>query len=275
MKPVLSRKFDESKHIAGNGYPYWRARELMPRLGYEEWRKFRGAIERAIAACESSGFDASHQFVGSANMMKVGKGGNRKVEDLFLTRYACYLVAMNGDPRKPEIAEAQTYFAVQTKRQEHADQLVEARKRLDQRERIREANVHLADAAKAAGVHKYGLFQDAGYRGLYGMGVRQIKKRKGISSKDQILDRAGRVELAANEFRITQTEEAIHNKQIRGEGAAIDEHHRAGREVRQAMQRIGKTMPEDLPAEPHIRDIKKQLKASKKKLLPEINPDSN
>jgi DNA-damage-inducible protein D len=196
-------------------------------------------------------------------MVTVGSGALREREDCYLTRYACYLVAMNGNSQKPEIASAQTYFAVQTRRQELADLSLNDEKRMELRDRVTEAVKHLNSAAKSAGVINYGFFHDAGYRGLYGMGLQQIKLQKRISQKEHLFDRAGREELAANEFRLTQTEGRLKREQIRsGEKAQII-HHEVGNEVRQAIKKIGGTLPEKLPAEPSIKILSKQKKAKR------------
>jgi DNA-damage-inducible protein D len=190
--------------------------------------------------------------------MTGGKGAQIEREDCYLSRYACYLLAMNGDSSKPEIGTAQTYFAVQTRRQEQFDQLTDEEKRLELRERVRVANTCLGEAAKEAGVQNYARFHDAGYRGLYGIGVAEIKDKKGIPHDEQLLDRAGRAELAANEFRITQTEQKITRERIRGEDEATMTHHAVGKEVRATIEKIGGTMPEDLPAEVPIKKLLKK-----------------
>ena len=217
MGNVLN-KLENVKRLTSNGVQFWRARELQEILGYQRWDKFMDVIERAIASCESAGTDSQNHFSQTGSMVRIGSGAERKVPDYFLTRYACYLIAMNGDPNKPEIGFAQTYFAVQTRRQEVRDQLTGQEMRLEIRERVRSANKALNSAAKESGVTKYPFFHDAGYKGLYGgFGNRDIKRRKGIPDQEELLDRAGRAELAANEFRITQTEEKLRHERIRGQ----------------------------------------------------------
>lgn len=246
------------QQLAPNGQPYWDARKLMEVLNYKDWRDFNDVIQRAIQACEMSGNLNADHFVPFPEMVDLGSGARRTRENWKLSKYACYLVAMNGDPAKPEIATAQTYFTVQTARQERQDSLTEEERRLLLRTRVRDANRKLSGAAKDAGVRstKFGIFHDAGYKGLYdGRGVKEIKKKKGISDKEDLLDCIGRAELAANEFRITQAEEQLRINAIQGEQKAIDTHHAVGKKVRQAIKDIGGTMPENLPAAPSIKRL--------------------
>lgn len=248
------------------GQPYWMARDIMGVLDYRDWRDFRDVIERAKVSCENAGNFIAHHFVPMPEMIEIGKGGMRERENLVLSKYACYLIAMNGDTAKSEIATAQAYFVEQTYRQENQEKLTEDARRVLLRERVKDANRKLGGVAKDAGVRSsmFGVFQDAGYKGLYGgIGVRDIKSRKGIGEKEDLLDCIGRAELAANEFRITQTEEKIRIEGIRGEQKAIDTHRAVGQKVRKAIEDIGGTMPEQLPAEPSI----KKLAAKKAKAL--------
>ncbi len=207
-------------------------------------------------------------------MVGIGSGAKRERENLILSKYACYLVAMNGDSSKPEIATAQTYFAEQTYRQEQQDKLTEEERRLLLRDRVKDANRKLSGAAKEAGVRStmFGIFQTAGYEGLYDGNLKKIKQQKGIGEKEDLLDCIGRAELAANEFRITQTEEKLRIDGIKGEGLAINTHFKVGRKVRKAIQDIGGTMPEKLPAEPSI----KKLALSKARKLKKLKaPDES
>lgn len=262
---------EKVRKTAPNGQDCWSARELMPILGYETWRRFVEAVERARQACAESGNSVQHHFVESDKMVDTGSGAMRQIADIVLSRYACYLVAMNGDPSKPEIATAQAYFAVQTRLQEIQQELPDIERRKLLRERVIQANKGLSSAAKEAGVRStmFGIFHDAGYKGLYGgHGLASIKKMKGLDEKDDLLDCSGRVELAANEFRITQAEERIRNQRIRGESNAIQAHQKAGVEVREAIKRIGGTMPENLPAEESL----KRLTTNRKKTLPPTGP---
>lgn len=240
------------------GTPYWLAREIMGVLEYKDWRDFLEVIQRAKASCENAGNFVANHFVLVPEMVEIGSGAMRERDNFALSKYACYLIAMNGDTVKPEIATAQAYFVEQTYRQESQDQLSDAERRLLLRERVTDANRKLGGAAKAAGVRSkmFGIFQDAGYKGLYGeIGVKAIKKKKGITEKDDFLDCIGRTELAANEFRITQTEEKLRIEGIKGEQRAIDTHHAVGKKVRKAIEDIGGTMPEKLPAEPSIKKL--------------------
>lgn len=252
-------QLEAQKKISPKGIEYWMARSIQPILGYAAWDKFTNVIRKAMLACEGTGTEARNHFSQTANMVEIGSGAKRAEQDFFLSRYGCYLVAMNGDSSKPEVAAAQTYFAVQTRRQEITDSedrlLADVDKRIALRQRLTEATKHLNSAAKQAGVQEYALFAHAGYVGLYGMGLKEIKARKRIPENEQLFDCAGRAELAMNEFRATQTEQAIHRKGIRGESAAKDEHKRVGREVRQTIKRLGGTMPEDLPAEPSLKKL--------------------
>lgn len=245
--------------------PYWMAREIMAILNYREWRDFGEVMERAQASCENAGNFIAHHFVLMPEKVEIGSGAMRERENFALSKYACYLVAMNGDTSKPEIATAQAYFVEQTYRQEAQEKLSEEERRLLLRDRVKDANRKLGGAAQEAGVRSkmFGIFQDAGYRGLYGeLGYREIKAKKGIGKNDNLLDCIGRVELAANEFRITQTEEKLRLGAIKGEQRAIDTHHMVGKKVRQAIADIGGTMPEKLPAAPSIKKL-----SSKKRTL--------
>lgn len=250
-----------------NDKPYWMARDIMGVLDYKDWRDFREVVERAKMSCQNAGNFIAHHFVPMPEMIEIGKGGMRERENFALSKYACYLIAMNGDTAKPEIATAQAYFVEQTYRQENQERLTEDERRLLLRERVKDANRKLGGVAKTAGVRSsmFGVFQDAGYKGLYGgIGARDIKKHKGIGEKEDLLDCIGRAELAANEFRITQTEEKIRIEGIKGEQKAIDTHHAVGKKVRKAIEDIGGTMPEHLPAEPSIKKLAaKRAKALK------------
>ncbi len=258
-----AKDFESIKKINEHGIEYWEARELVPLLGYVEWRKFEGVIQRAKDACKASNQKVPDHFVGAAKMVKLGSGSIRKIENYKLSRYACYLIAQNGDPRKKEIATAQTYFAVQTRKQEIFEQLGEANKRIFIRGEVKKHNKKLFDTAKQAGVNNFGKFNNFGYLGLYGLDAEQIKKRKQIG-KDDILDRAGATELAANLFRITQTDEKIIKENIKGEGRANITHFHVGKEVRETIKRVNGTMPEDLLSEVHIKKIVKIKKLGEK-----------
>ena len=200
--------FEELKKINKFGAEYWSARELQPLFGYDQWRRFEQAIKRAITSCKQSRNSPANHFAGAGKMVDLGSGSIRKVSDFHLSRFACYLIAQNGDSRKPEIANAQKYFAIQTRRQELSDQVVKDIERLEMRKQAAEEFKALSGAAKNAGVQNrmFGVFHDAGYKGLYGgLTNTAIKKRKGIPEKEQLMDRMDATELAANQFRMTQT----------------------------------------------------------------------
>ncbi|MCX5815686.1 MAG: DNA damage-inducible protein D [Proteobacteria bacterium] len=252
---IIINQLEASKKTTKNGGEYWMARDIQPILGYDRWENFKSVIDKAKLACESSGFDQTDHFRETKKMVSIGSGAMRERHDYFLTRYACYLVAMNGETSKTEVGIAQTYFAVQTRKQEKQDQLTSIGRRIELRERIKNANKKLGEAAKNAGVQKYPIFHAAGYRGLYDMGLADIKKKKGLPPDEDILDRMGRTELAANEFRITQTEDKLVRDGVFGEQKAIDTHRKVGQEVRNTIKKLGGTMPENLPAEPSIKKI--------------------
>lgn len=260
------RQFDE------NGEEFWLARDLAPLLDYPQWRNFLPVLDKAREACRNSGQRVEDHFADIRKMVEIGSGARREVEDVRLSRYACYLVVQNGDPSKPVIANGQTYFATQTRRQELADeqkfaQLTEDEKRLAIRNELATHNKHLAAAAKDAGVETtldFAIFQDHGYKGLYGgLGNKEIHARKGLKKSQKILDHMGSTELAANLFRATQTEEKLRRDNVRGKNQANQTHYEVGRKVRQTIQELGGTMPENL----HKPDASiQQLESAKKKL---------
>lgn len=253
------KDFENIKKVDGNGIEYWEARELLPLLGYENWQKAEDVIVRAARACINSGQAVDNHFNQTVKMVQIGSNTVRKVRDYKLDRYACYLTAQNGDSSKPEIALAQTYFALQTRKQEVFEQLPDIAKRLFIRGEVSDHNKKLFRTAKAAGVSKFGLFNDAGYQGLYGMPLSGVEQKKGIK-KGELLDRAGSTELAANLFRITQTDEKIRKDNIKGDRAASNTHFMVGGKVRQTIKEIGGETPENLPVEKHIKEVRKELK---------------
>ena len=253
------KDFESIKKLDENGIEYWEARELLPILGYEKWQNAEEVVGRAARACINSGQDVDNHFTKLSKMVKIGSNTVREVVNYKLDRYACYLIAQNGDPKKQEIAMAQTYFAIQTRRQEIFEQLPDTSKRLFIRNQVSDYNKKLFKTAKNAGVSKFGLFNDAGYQGLYGASLSDIEKKKGIK-KGELLDRSGSTELAANLFRITQTDEKIKKDKIQGDRAASQTHFMVGGKVRQTIKEIGGTTPEQLPPEKHIKEIKKELK---------------
>lgn len=256
------KDFESIKKIDKNGVEYWEARELLPILGYENWQKAEEVIARAARACINSGQNVDNHFNRTVKMVEIGSNTVREVRNYKLDRYACYLIAQNGDPKKLEIALAQTYFAIQTRKQEVFEQLSDAEKRIFIRGEVSDSNKKLFKTARRAGVTKFGLFNDAGYKGLYGMPLSNIERKKGIK-KGELLDKAGPTELAANLFRITQTDEKIKKDVIFGGEAAARTHFMVGGKVRQTIKDIGGVLPEQLPPEKHIKEIKKEVKKIK------------
>jgi DNA-damage-inducible protein D len=246
--------FEDIKRIRPDGSEYWAARELAPVLDYAKWENFYKVIKRAMIACENSGRSTSECFPEVRKTSPMPNGGVKDILDYELSRYACYLIVQNGDPRKEVIALGQTYFAIQTYRQEVADrfnQLDEDSRRLVVRGDIKQWNQLLAETARNAGVitaEEFAIFQNAGYMGLYGgMTVDDIHRRKGLAIGQKILDYMGSTELIANLFRISQTEEKLRKDQVSTSDAATAVHYAVGNEVREAIRKIDGTMPEDLP----------------------------
>jgi DNA-damage-inducible protein D len=269
----IVESLDKVKKTTQSGAEYWQARDLVGVLAYSDWTNFRDVIRRAKESSENAGAFSNNHFREFTDMVDIGSGAKRNIENWYLSRYACYLIAMNADATKPEVATAQTYFATQTLIQESRFALSDEERRLLLRDRVKDANKKLGGAAKSAGVRSqmFGVFQDAGYKGLYGgHGVKDIKQLKGIPPKEDLLDCIGRVELAANEFRITQTEEKLRIDGVKGEQKAIQTHQAVGKKVRQAIKDIGGTMPEKLPPEPSI----KKLVADRKKGLASTSENS-
>ncbi len=264
--------FEGARQVDEDGNEYWFARDLAPLLDYQQWRNFMLVIDKARQACEKSGRAVADHFADISKMVDIGSGAQREVADVRLSRYACYLIVQNGDPTKPVIANGQTYFALQTRRQEPNDdekfaRLSEDEKRLAIRNELAEHNKQLAAAAKDAGVDTpldYAIFQDHGYKGLYGgMGAKDIHARKGLKKSQKILDHMGSTELAANLFRATQAEEKLKRDNISGKQRANQAHFEVGQKVRQTIQELGGTMPENLPVP---KQSVKQIESAKKKL---------
>ena len=264
--------FEGIRQLDSEGNEYWFARELQPLLEYATWDKFKRVIEKAIEACGQSRNEADDHFSQAGKMVDIGSAARREVEDYRLSRYACYLIVQNGDPTKPVIANGQTYFAMQTRRQELQDsakfaQLSEDDKRLAIRNELAAHNKYLAAAAKEAGVETsldYAIFQDHGYKGLYGgMGAKDIHATKGLKKSQKILDHMGSTELAANLFRATQTEEKLKRENVQGKKQANSTHFEVGHKVRQTIQELGGAMPEDMPTP---AQSVKQIESAKKKL---------
>ncbi len=273
LTSIGGKPLENLKQANEHDAEYWSARDLQPLLGYSQWRRFGDAINRAQASCEQSGNAPAYHFADAGKMIELGKGGQREVADYQLSRFACYLIAQNGDPRKPEIAQAQKYFAIQTRRQELSEQLAADVERLELRKQTAEEFKALSGAAQQAGVQSrmFGIFHDAGYKGLYGgLGNEHIKARKGIPAKQQLMDHMNATERAANQFRITQTRDKLAREGIRDQQQAFRAHQQVGQEVRAAIERIGDERPENLPAAEPIKDVEKRLKTATPKL--ELDP---
>lgn len=268
--------FENIKHILEDGTEYWNARELQHVLEYTDWRNFLKVVDKAKIACENSGILVEEHFVDVNKSSPMPNGGTRIIDDVQLSRYACYLIMQNGDPRKEVIAIGQTYFAVKTRQQEiieNYDVLTEEQKRLAIRNEIVAHNKALAEAAKQAGITEpveYAVFQNWGYKGLYGgMDMRAIHQHKGLKKSQKILDHMGSTELAANLFRATQTEEKLRRDNVQGKAEANRTHYEVGAKVRQTIKELGGTMPEDLPTpEKSIKQIERD---QEKKKLAEKN----
>lgn len=257
--------FESLKHTNEFGEEYWYARELQTLLEYTEWRNFSQVIEKAKIACEKAGNRVISHFVDVNKMATLGLNTSREITDIQLSRYACYLIVQNGDPRKEIIALGQTYFAIQTRQrelEENFEQLSENQKRLAIRGELKEHNKSLFNAAQKAGVKNYGKFYNHGYMGLYnGLTVDGIRENKGLTGKDDVLDHMGSTELAANLFRATQTDEKLRRENIKGEDNANNTHYEVGKKVRETMLELGNRAPEHLPTPTEsIPDLKKKQK---------------
>jgi len=268
-----SNVFEKLKRVNEHGSETWSARELAKILDYADFRNFLNVIADARKACQQSGHQETDHFVEFTDMVEIGSGAQRPVENWLLSRYACYLVIQNADPSKPLVALGQTYFAVQTRRQEltDAEAVKEEKRRLLLRDEMKKHNLKLAGAAKQAGVIQpldYAIFMDHGYRGLYGgLAAKDIHRRKGLKKKEGILDHMGSTELAANLFRATQTEDKLRREQATSKDHANRIHSEVGKKVRQTIRELGGTMPENLPV---AEDIKKVASREKKRLKEEV-----
>ena len=251
--------FEQIRRTNPAGGEYWSSRDFARVLSYTDYRNFEAVIEKARTACFNSGQRVDDHFVGITDMIEIGKGGQRPVQSVMMSRYACYLVIQNADPDKQIVAVGQTYFAVQTRRQELSDQEIEDQRRLTIRSELRTHNSQLADAARGAGViepRDYAIFQNHGYMGLYGgLGAQDIHRRKGLKRSQQILDHMGSTELAANLFRATQAEEKLRREKIVGKDKANQAHREVGAKVRQTIKELGGTMPEHLPVVESIKAL--------------------
>ena len=263
IQKYSEQTFESIKHYTEDGEEFWFARELQKVLEYTEWRNFSTVIDKAKMACANSGLDPEGDFVDV----------NKIVDDMMLSRYACYMIVQNGDPRKEVVAVGQTYFAVKTRQQELVegyDQLSENQKRIAIRHEMIEHNKSLAEAAQMAGVESpldYAVFQNSGYKGLYGgLGMKEIHARKGLKKSQKILDHMGSTELAANLFRATQTDEKLRRDNVQGKTAANQVHYQVGAKVRQTIKELGGTMPENLPTpEKSIQQLEREQEKKKLK----------
>ncbi len=263
--------FEKIKHYTDEGIEFWYARELSRVLQYSDFRNFENAVYKAMDACQNSGNKISDHFGEATEMVLIGSGAQRPFPSYILSRYACYLIVMNGDTQKEIISLGQTYFAVKTRQQElveNYDQLTEEQKRLAIRNEMIAHNKSLAEAAQMAGIETskdYAIFQNKGYQGLYGgLGVSEIHAKKGLKKSQKILDHMGSTELAANLFRATQTDEKLRRDNVRGKEMANLTHYKVGLKVRQTIKELGGTMPEDLPTPPKsIKQIEREQKKNK------------
>lgn len=271
MTGYSEQTFESIKHTNEYGAEYWLARELSKVLDYKDFRNFELLIYKAMESCKNSGYEISDHFGEVTEMVRIGSKAQRELPSYMLSRYACYLTVMNGDPRKEVIAIGQTYFAIKTRQQEiieDYEQLSEDQKRLATRKEIKHHNSALADAAHDAGIVRpldYAVFQNYGYMGLYnGLKAGDIRLRKGLKKGQDILDYMGSTELAANLFRATQTEEKLRRDNVKGKEAANQTHLEVGEKVRQTIAELGGTMPEDLPTP---QKSIKQIESEQKKLM--------
>ena len=266
IKEYTEKVFEDIKHIDENGSEYWHARELMKILEYKEWRKFNKVIQKAMEACVGSNYHVLDHFVFKDKMVCIGSNTKRKIQDYKLSRYACYLIVQNCNPRIKIIALAQTYFAIQTRKQELSEkeynELTEDEKRLYRRNQARKGNLNLNKTAVNSGVKDLARFHNAGYKGLYnGETADDIFKRKKLRYREDILDNMGSEELADNIFRIAQTDAKLKRDNVNNEYAANSIHFEVGREVRNSIKRLGGTMPEDLlTPEKSLKELEKESK---------------
>ena len=266
---LLKSPFEKIKRISEDGYEYWSARDLSKLLEYTQWRNFENVISKAKISCKNNNEDINNHFADVSDMVKIGSGAEREVDDYRLSRFACYLIVQNADPSKINVALGQAYFAIKTRQKELIEedqarliQSEEDTKRLFLREQMKMHNKQLADAASNAGIEaglEYAIFQDYGYQGLYGgLKAKDIHARKGLKKSQKILDHMGSTELAANLFRATQTEEKLRRENIKGKMKANQTHYEVGKKVRQTIEELGGTMPEDLPTAESIKKLERQ-----------------
>ena len=266
LKEYTEKMFEDIKHIDEVGNEYWHARELQRVLGYSQRRRFKNTISKAKTSCNNSNVRVEDHFANVGKMINLGKGGTRNINDYKLSRYACYLIAQNGDSRKKTIALSQTYFAVQTRKQELSEKeysmLTEDEKRFYQRNLTRKGNYSLNMVARNVGVRNFDKFHNAGYKGLYGgETANDIARRKKLRYREDILDNMGSEELAANLFHITQTESKLKRDNISSENDANETHYNIGKNIREVIAKNGGTMPENLPTpEKSLKELEKEKK---------------
>ena len=264
IKEYTETLFEDIKYIDDRGNEYWLARELQNILGYHQWRSLNDLIERAKVACQESKYNIDDHFAVQRKMIKLAKGATRNVVDYKLSRYACYLIVMNGNPKKEIIALGQTYFAIQTRKQElnekEYSELTEDEKRFYQRDLTRKGNYSLNIAARNAEVKTFDKFHNSGYKGLYnGKTANDIARRKKLRYREDILDNMGSDELIANLFRISQTEQKLKNENIKLESKVNETHYEVGKEIRNTIQKLGGTMPEDLTTpDKSLKELEKE-----------------
>ena len=257
--------FETIKRIDENGKEYWSSRELAKILEYTDYRKFQNVIDKAKISCENSGEVIHNHFVRMDEMVKIGSGAERSLDTIYLSRYACYLIVQNSDPTKVVVAKGQTYFTIQTRRQERADNLIEDNSRVFLREEMKKHNTSLMHTASQAGVESFAIFQNYGYKGLYGGRTMQdIHAKKKLKKSQKILDHMNSEELAANLFRATQTDAKIKRENIKGGGNANLAHYEVGQKVRNTIASLGGTMPEELPTPDAIGKSQMRIKKSKR-----------
>lgn len=273
---INESEFERIKKLDNDGNEYWNSREFSKAIEYSDYRNFLKVVDKAKEACSKSNMDPNDHFVEITEMIELGKGGKRELLSLKLSRYACYLIVQNADPSKEVIANGQTYFAVQTRLQEikssedYNQLTTEDQKRLFLRNELKKHNTQLAEAASNAGVistYDYAIFQNHGYKGLYGgLGAKEIHAHKDLKKSQKILDHMGSTELAANLFRATQTEEKLKRDNVNTKLDANQTHFEVGRKVRKTIKELGGTMPEDLPVTESIKKVEKSVKNSNKKI---------
>jgi len=272
LKEYTEKLFEDIKHMDDNDNEYWLARELQSVLEYTQWRRFENVINKAKLACNNSKISVNDHFASVGKMVEIGSNTKRETSDYKLSRYACYLIAQNGDSRKEVIALAQTYFAIQTRRQELSEkeynELTEDEKRFYQRDLTRKGNYSLNIAARSAGVKNFDKFHNSGYKGLYnGETANDIVRRKKLRYREDILDNMGSDELIANLFRISQTEQKLKNEDVKLEKEANKTHYEVGKEIRNTIKRLGGTMPENLPTpNKSLKELEKKEKNDNKRL---------